>query len=212
MQSWCRTWLRNGSRRIRAKQKLLRKHKGACKSSWSEIRDFKSKTLTIPWIWQSLWRSFLESLYFDTTQIRYKWSCRKGSAQSKGRHLCRIVAIRSEWKLVGRFHGTLYISSKYSRSLIWWEDPIWETFWETILKDRSFRLVHWLSITLPNCERPVENPSIWKESLTWLFLGYALYAGENLEGWRNGRHWGVGNDGRIWNLLEKTQCKKGDIS
>ena len=34
MQSWCRTWPPNGSSRIRAKQKLLRKHKGGCKSSW----------------------------------------------------------------------------------------------------------------------------------------------------------------------------------
>ena len=32
MQSWCRTWPPNGFSRIRAKQKLLRKHKGACKS------------------------------------------------------------------------------------------------------------------------------------------------------------------------------------
>ena len=49
--------------------------------------------------------------------------------------------------------------------------------------------------------------------LPGLFLGYALHAGENLEGWHIGcRHWGVGNDGRIWNLLEKTQCKRGDIS
>ena len=42
---------------------------------------------------------------------------------------------------------------------------------------------------------------------------YALYAGENLEGWRTDRRpWGVGNDGRIGNLLEKTQCERGDIS
>ena len=41
-----------------------------------------------------------------------------------------------------------------------------------------------------------------------MFLGYALYAGVNLEGWHNGcRHWGVGNDGRIRNLLKKTQYK-----
>ena len=32
-QSWCKTWPPNGSSRIRAKQKLLRKHNGACKSS-----------------------------------------------------------------------------------------------------------------------------------------------------------------------------------
>ena len=37
MQSWCRTWPPNGSSCIRAKQKLLRKHIGACKSSWSQI-------------------------------------------------------------------------------------------------------------------------------------------------------------------------------
>ena len=40
-QSWCRTWLPNGSSRIRAKQKLLRKHKGACKSSWSQKGSLK---------------------------------------------------------------------------------------------------------------------------------------------------------------------------
>ena len=49
MQSWCRTCPPNGSSRIRAKRKLLRKHKGACKSSWSRIGRLKSFTLTIPW-------------------------------------------------------------------------------------------------------------------------------------------------------------------
>ena len=35
----------------------------------------------------------------------------------------------------------------------------------------------------------------------------------NLEGWRTHcRRWGVGNDGRIGNLLEKTQCERGDTS
>ena len=48
MQSWCRTWPPNGSSRIRAKQKLLKKHKGACKSSWSQKGSLKSFTLTIP--------------------------------------------------------------------------------------------------------------------------------------------------------------------
>ena len=36
------------SSHIRAKQKLLRKHKGACKSSWSRIGSLKSFFLTIP--------------------------------------------------------------------------------------------------------------------------------------------------------------------
>ena len=42
MQSWCKTWLLNGSSRIRAKKKLLRKRKRACKSSWSRIGSLKS--------------------------------------------------------------------------------------------------------------------------------------------------------------------------
>ena len=52
-----------------------------------------------------------------------------------------------------------------------------------------------------------------KKVLPGLFLGYALYAGGNLEGWCTDRRpWGVGDDGRIGNLLEKTQCERGDIS
>ena len=39
---------------------------------------------------------------------------------------------------------------------------------EDLLEDQSFRLVHWLSITLYLCERPVKNPSVWKESHTWI--------------------------------------------
>ena len=49
MQSWRKTWPLNGSSRIRVKQKLHRKHRGACKSSWSQIGSLKSFTLTIPW-------------------------------------------------------------------------------------------------------------------------------------------------------------------
>ena len=41
MQSWCKTWPPNRSSRIRAKQKLLRKHKGARKSSWSRTGSLK---------------------------------------------------------------------------------------------------------------------------------------------------------------------------
>ena len=50
----------------------------------------------------------------------------------KRRHLCCIVAFRSGWKMVGRFHGMLYLSAKHSRSLVWWEDALWKTFWTTI--------------------------------------------------------------------------------
>ena len=49
MQSWCRTWPLNGSKHIRAKQKLHRRLKEACKSFWSPIGSLKSFALTIPW-------------------------------------------------------------------------------------------------------------------------------------------------------------------
>ena len=32
------------------------------------------------------------------------------------------------------------------------------------------------------CERPVKNPSIWKESLTWIVPRIRIVRGENLEG------------------------------
>ena len=35
------------------------------------------------------------------------------------------------------------------------------------LKDLSFHLVHWLSMTL-SLRKTVKNPSIWKENLTWI--------------------------------------------
>ena len=122
----------NGSSRFRAKQKLLRKHKGACKSSWSRIESLKSFTRTIPWNFAKLWRSFLESLYVNTTLIGNKWECRQSSAQSERRDFSDIVAIRSEWKLVGRFHGMLLPPAKRHRSIIWWKTPYERRFWATI--------------------------------------------------------------------------------
>ena len=83
---------------------------------------------------------------------------------------------------------------------------------ENHFKDQSFLLVHWMSITL-FCERPVKNPSIGKESLTWIVPWIRSVRGVTLEGWHTGcRHWGVGDDGRIRNLLWKTQCEGSHIS
>ena len=121
----------------------------------------------IPWLWQILWRSFLESLYVDTTQIRNKWDCWKSSAQSKRRHLCNIVAIRSGWKLVGRFHGMQNLSAKCSRSLVWWEDP-YERRFGKLFKGPSIpfgSLVEYYPISVKD---PVKKPPIWKESITWI--------------------------------------------
>ena len=48
-------------------------------------------------------------------------------------------------------------------------------------KDRSFRLVHWLSIAL-FLRKPVKIPSIWNESLTWIVPWKRSVRGWNLEG------------------------------
>ena len=73
----------------------------------------------------------------------------KSSAQNKRRHLCCTVAIGSKWKLVGRFYGMLHLSAKRHRSIIWWEErrPMKDVLGKHV-KDPSFRLVHWLSITV----------------------------------------------------------------
>ena len=42
-------------------------------------------------------------------------------------------------------------------------------------------VVHWLSITLYFCERPVKNPSIWKESITWIVPWIRFVRDGNLE-------------------------------
>ena len=113
--------------------------------------------------WQSLWRSFLETLHVYTTQIRNKWDCCKSSTQSERRYVGSVVAIKSEWKLVGRFHGMLHVSAKRHRLIVWWEDVLWKTFWEAIWRTcHSFWFTSWISPF--NCEGLVKNPSIWKES------------------------------------------------
>ena len=115
------------------KQKLHKKTREACKSYWNPRGKPK---VILHWqflgIRQGLWRSLLESLHVYTTQIRNKWDCWKSSAQSKERHLCCIVAIRSGWKLVGIFHGMLHLSAKRHRSIVWWKNSIRQTFWRTI--------------------------------------------------------------------------------
>ena len=75
------------------------------------------------------------------------------------------------------------------------------------LKDRSFRLVHWLSITL--LLRKTSRIHLFgKKVLPGLFLGYALYAGGIWKGDKKVADLEeLENDGRIRNLLQKTQCK-----
>ena len=69
-------------------------------------------------------------------------------------------------------------------------------------------------VSLYNCEGPVTKSTILERKVfPGLYLGCALYAEGISKRYRTGwRRWGVGDDGRIGNLIEKTQCERGDIS
>ena len=79
------------------------------------------------------------------------------------------------------------------------------------LKDQVFHLVHWLSITLSL--RKTSQESINLERKSCLDCSLDMHCTRvNLEGLRTDRRlWGVGDDGRIGHLLEKTQCERGGI-
>ena len=148
MQSWCRTWPPNGSSRIRAKQKLLRKHKGACKSSWNPRGSLKSFTLTIPW------NLAKPVKIFPGIIVPRHHTDRKQMGLVKER--C------AEWKMALLLYCCNQVWMEIGGQILWNVIPICETFkisclmgklhardvLENHLKDRSFRLVHWLSITL----------------------------------------------------------------
>ena len=147
MQSWCKTWLPNGSSRIREKQKLLRKPEGACKSSWSRIGSLKSFTLTIPW---NLARS---------VKICPGNSVRRHHTDQKQMALLREQC--AEWKKVRLQYYSNQVWMKIGGQIPWNAIPICEMLRISYLmgrphmrdvlgshlKDRSFRLVHWLSST-----------------------------------------------------------------
>ena len=212
MSWWHKTWQPSGFSRIRAKQKLLRKHKGACKSSSSRIGNLKSFLLTIPWNLAKpvkISPGIIARLHhIDQTQMGLL------------REQC------AEWK-----KAPLPYCCKSSLYEKWWADSM-ECF--PFLR----KIQDLLSDGKTPCERrfgqPFKGPIIpfgslveyypipakdhskihqfGKKVLPGLFLAYALYGRRgNLEGWRTGcRPWGVGDDGRIGNLLKKVLSEESE--
>ena len=176
MQSWCKTWPPNGSSRIRAKQKLLRKPKRACKSSWSRIGSLKSFTLTIPW---NLTRPVKIFPGINCTSTPHR-SQTNGSAERAVRRVkegTSAVLLQSGldekwWADSMECYTCLRnIQDLFSDGKTPYERRFGKPFWRT---NHSVWFTGWV---LPyNCEGSVKNPSIWKV-LPGLFLGYALYAG-----------------------------------
>ena len=196
------------------KQNFTRKPREACKSSWNPRGNQKviytDNSLEFGKACEDLsWNHCTSTPHRSETNGIAERTVRR----VKGRHLCCIAAIRSKWKLVGRFYGMLHLSAK--RPQIYclmgrrpMKDVFGQPFNGPIIPFGS--LVEYHPITAKDQTRIHQ---FGKKVLPGLFLGYALYAGGFLEGWRTDcRPWGVGNDGRIGNLLEKTQCERGDIS
>ena len=102
MQSWCRTWPLNGSRRIRAKTKnFTRNPEKLAKVPGTREGSQKSFTLTIPW---NLAKSCEDLSWNHCTSTPHRSEtnryCGKSSAQSKGRqHL--LYCCNQVWMKIG---------------------------------------------------------------------------------------------------------------
>ena len=196
-QWWCRTWPLNGSSHIRVKQKLHRKHREACKSSWSQIGNLKSFILTI------------NSLEFGKACEDLSWNhCTSTPQRSETNGIAERAAVRRVKE------GTSAVLMQSGVDENWWADSIecfsclrnvtdllsdgktpYKRRFGQPFKGPIIRFVHWLSITLL-LRRPVKNPSIWKESLTWIVHRIRIVRGGEFgrvtywwQTWRSWRRW-----------------------
>ena len=193
-------------------KKSFRKHKGACKSSWKPRGSLKSFTLTIP--------SNLASLARNYPGIT---GCRHHTDQQQMGLLKGAVRRVKE--------GTSAVLLQSGLNENWWADPM-ECY--TYLRNVTDLLSDGKTPYERRFGQPFKGPIIpfgslveyypisakdqsrihqfGKKVLPGLFLGYDLYAGGlgRMTYWlQTLRSW---SDGRIGNLLEKTQCERGDIS
>ena len=213
MQSWCRTWPPNGSSRIRAKQKLLRKHKGACQSSWSQMGSLKSFTLTIPWN------------LANPVKISPGIIARLHHIDQK--HMGLLKEQCAELKKAPLPYCCNQVWMKIGGQIPWNATPICETFKISCLmgklltrdvlgnhlQDPQFRLVHWLSITLFLRKTSQESINLERKSCLdcsldthctpgGIWKGDVLVADlEELE---------TMDASEIYS--KKTQCERGDLS
>ena len=148
MQSWCRTEPLNGSKHIRAKQKLHRKHREACKSSWSAIRILESFTLTIPWNSAKLVKIFPGIIArLHHTDQRQMGLLREQCAELKKGHL-RYCCNQVWMKIGGQILWNVTLICETSQIYYLMGRRPMKDVLVNHLKDRLFHLVHWLSITL----------------------------------------------------------------
>ena len=134
------------------------------------------------------------------------------SAQSKKRQLCCIFAIMSGWKLKGKFHEILFLSSNHSRPCVDVQIPYERRFGQPI-KEPIILFTSLVEYHFITAKDQSGIHSIWKQSLTWIVSRIRSVRGRNLKGSRTGcRSWWIANDGRIRNILKKNQCERDDMS
>ena len=136
----------------------------------------------------------------------HKWDCWKSSAQSKKKaplpHCCNPVWVKTGGQIPW---NAVPICETFKISYLMGRPHMMKDVLGNHLKDRSFRLVHWLSITLFLRKTSQESINLERKSFldcSWIVPWIRFVREKNLEGWRIGcRPWGVGDDGRIRNLL-----------
>ena len=200
MQLWCRTCL---NPIVSVQHKNYNENTEVFRSFWSFHRKLKSFTLTIPWKSAELVKIFLlESLHVDTTQIRNKWDCWKKTVR-KVKNCTSAVLLEwgpnESWWADSMECFLIFETPQISYRA---RNSICKTFGATI----SRTAIPFDSLVGPHLVSAQDQSRI-------LQFGQKVSLGWNLEGRRTDRGpWGVGDDGRIGNLLEKTQCERSDIS
>ena len=153
-------------------KKLLRKHKGACKSSWSPIGNLKSFTLTIPWNLAKLVK-ILPGIIVRRHHTDQKTN---GIAE---RAVCRVK------------EGTSAVLLQSGLNENWWADSMeCYTYLRNVTDlssdektpyERRFGQPFKGPIipfgSLVECHSITAKDQSGKKVLPGLFLGYALYAG-----------------------------------
>ena len=145
---WCKTWPPNGSSRIRAKQKLLRKHKGACHSSWSQIGNLKSFTLTIPWNFGKACED-LSWNHCTSTPHRSETNAIAERAVRRIKEELLLYCCNRVWmKNGGQILWNVTLICETSQIYYLMGRRPMKDIYGNHLKDRLFHLIRWLSITL----------------------------------------------------------------
>ena len=126
-------WQLSGYNPTHVKQKLLRKRRRSCKSSWSRRGNQKTLTPRIPQNLANLVKTFPGIIVRQhLTDRKLMGLLREQCAESRKGHLrycCNQV-----WgkKKVGGFHGMLLLFAKHTRSLVWWDDTWGEAIRRTM--------------------------------------------------------------------------------